>query len=469
MSVKLQTLEHLDGKQVRFSTITSQYPEMFVKRKRNTGELIISTDLDTRYGMHHIYAGGEHIASGYGFATTKTRNDLTYIQETYTGIIKYFNDAYTYHTNAYNWLTGYVINSYKFTVDEITDNSYKNVMIDQSNNTFIIGETTYTLHAQKGTISFKKDIDNFIRLTSPENYYLQKSFLKFNNGKYQNIRYAATTGEYNKAKYVAFANIEIYIDRSAIGFDINKLYYRFKYKHGIDKNSLNLTQHEQEVLKLLNNGISDGMYLWKLNNMDEHLHDLISVSLNKNNNNYITVIDDISIPVVYGNDAELELYIYTSKEEYNNPNSITNERKSSIKFKWINPILYGNLKKNASNKLIDKISLSDMNIILDDYIINKNPISNIQVNTLNNSYNCVMIQKANYSAIEPMFYISSDTKYRENNEGGMLLLSDNESNNLIDDILKEDTDFNEDIINYNIYISELQNIETKLRFDIDFK
>ena len=110
-----------------------------------------------------------------------------------------------------------------------------------------------------------------------------------------------------------------------------------------------------------------------------------------------------------------------------------------------------------------------MNIILDDYIINKNPISNIQVNTLNNSYNCVMTQKANYSAIEPMFYISSDTKHRENNEGGMLLLSDSESNDLIDEILKEDNEFNEDIINYNIYISEIQNIETTLRFDIDFK
>ena len=327
MSVKLQTLEHLDGKQVRFSTITSQYPEMFVKRKRNTGELIISTDLDTRYGMHHIYAGGEHIASGYGFATTKTRNDLTYIQETYTGIIKYFNDAYTYHTNAYNWLTGYVINSYKFTVDEITDNSYKNVMVDQSNNTFIIGETTYTLHAQKGTISFKKDIDNFIRLASPQNYYLQKSFLKYNSTKYPNIQYVKTTDGYNKAKYVAFANIEIYIDRSAIGLDINKLYYRFKYKHGINKNSPNLTQHEQEVLKLLNSGIWDGIYSWTLDKMDEHLHNLISIRLD--NKNYITIIKDISIPIVYGNDVELELYIYNSEEEYNNPDSTINNHKTS--------------------------------------------------------------------------------------------------------------------------------------------
>lgn len=466
MSVKLQTLEHLDGKQVRFSTITSQYPELFVKRKRNVGELIISTDLDTRYGMHHIYAGGEHIASGYGFATIKTRNDLTYIQETYTGIIKHFEDAYTYHTNAYNWLTGYVINSYKFIIDEIANNSYKNVMVDQSYNTFVIGETTYTLHAQNGTLSFKKDIDKFIRLTSPQNYYLQKSFLKYNYDKAKNIRYAPTTG-YNKAKYVAFANIEIYIDRSAIGLDINKLYYRFKYNHGINVNLPNLSEHEQEVLKLLNNGIWDGMTTWTLDKMDSILHDLIKSRLD--NEKYITIIKDISIPVVYGNDATLELHIYTSEEEFNNPDEIQNERKTSIEFKWINPILYSNIQKNVNNKLITTFSLSDMNIILDDYIENKNPVSNIQINTLDNSYNCVMTQKTNYSALQPMFYISSDTKYRENNEGGMLLLSETESNYLIDDNLIEDNEFNEDIINYNIYISEIQNIKTTLRFDIDFK
>jgi hypothetical protein len=339
-------------------------------------------------------------------------------------------------------------------------------MVDQSYNTFVIGETTYTLHAQNGTLSFKKDIDKFIRLTSPQNYYLQKPFLKFNNNQAENIRYASTTG-YDKVKYVAFANIEIYIDRSAIGLDINKLYYRFKYKHGINENLSNLSQHDLEVLKLLNNGIWDGLTTWTLDEMDGILHNLINSRLD--NKKYITIINDISIPVVYGNDAELELHIYTSEEEYNNPDDIIDERKTSIKFKWINPILYSNLKKNVNNKIITKSSLSNMNIILDDYIINKNPVSNIQINTLDNSYICVMTQTANYSALQPMFYISSDTKYRENNEGGMLLLSETESNYLIDDNLIVDNEFDEDIRNYNIYISEIQNIETTLRFDIDFK
>ena len=173
--------------------------------------------------------------------------------------------------------------------------------------------------------------------------------------------------------------------------------------------------------------------------------------------NYLIVKDKKKKQVIYFECNKLNGYKMTSKNKNIKLKDAINVNKMVI----INP--------SFINKLIDKNSLSDMNNILDDYIINKNPISNIQVNTLNNSYNCVMTQKANYSAIEPMFYISSDTKHRENNEGGMLLLSDSESNDLIDEILKEDNEFNEDIINYNIYISEIQNIETTLRFDIDFK
>ena len=275
MSVKLQTLEHLDGKQVRFSTITSQYPELFVKRKRNVGELIISTDLDTRYGMHHIYAGGEHIASGYGFATVKTRNDLTYIQETYNGIFKYFNDAYTYHSNAYNWLTGYVINSYKFILNEIAYNSYKNVMVDEKNNSFIINDTTYTLYAGNGTISFKKDIDKFIRLTSPNNYYLQKTFLDFTkDNNISDVKYNKTENSF--VKYIAFAKLKIYIDRTAIGGDPDKLYYKFVYNTGIDETSSSLTDEQKNIIDILNAGIYDAHgNKWTLHTIDDILHNLI--------------------------------------------------------------------------------------------------------------------------------------------------------------------------------------------------
>ena len=158
MAGKLKTLEHLDGKQVRFSTITSQYPELFVQRKRNTGELIITTDTDTKYGMHHIYAGGEHIAAGYGFASIKTRNDLTYVAETYTGTFKYFNDAYTYQTSAYNWAASYLLDSYSFSLKEINNNSYKNTKVSDTSKPINVNGVSYTLFAKMGEISIVKNI-----------------------------------------------------------------------------------------------------------------------------------------------------------------------------------------------------------------------------------------------------------------------------------------------------------------------
>ena len=144
----LQTLEHLDGKQVRFSTITTQYPELFVKRKRNTGELIISTDTNIKYGMHHIYAGGEHIASGYGFATVKTRDDLTYVQETYNTIFDYFNNGYQYLSTGYTYVSNFATASYTNLYDLIQKHSYTNISVDSKYNKI----NDYTLTVTNGTI-----------------------------------------------------------------------------------------------------------------------------------------------------------------------------------------------------------------------------------------------------------------------------------------------------------------------------
>lgn len=459
MSVKLQTLEHLDGKQVRFSTITSQYPELFVKRKRNVGELIISTDLDTRYGMHHIYAGGEHIASGYGFATVKTRNDLTYIQETYNGIFKYFNDAYTYHSNAYNWLTGYVINSYQFILKEIAYNSYKNVMVDENDNSFIINDTTYTLYAGNGTLSFKKDIDKFIRLTSPTNYYLQKTFLDFNKDKISDVKYNQIENKF--VKYIAFAKLKIYIDRTAIGGDPDKLYYRFVYDTGIDEKSQSLTAEQQNVIELLNGGITDDHgNKWTLHTIDDILHKLIRGKLD----GFIQTIQDIEIPIVLGNNVTLTLYIYNSFEDYDDDKSAI--KSSEIRFKWVNPILYKNIVKQKTNQFITSNAISQMNIILGDFTNSNSYITNTLFNVENNSYNCFLMD----SSTRPMFYISSDLKNRENNEGGMIkYTTDNNMKDMfdIDDNLK--SAFEKDIENYALYLSDIQTMKYTLRYDIDFK
>lgn len=464
MSVKLQTLEHLDGKQVRFSTITSQYPELFVKRKRNVGELIISTDLDTRYGMHHIYAGGEHIASGYGFATVKTRNDLTYIQETYNGIFKYFNDAYTYHSNAYNWLTGYVINSYQFILKEIAYNSYKNIMVDEKDNSFIINDTTYTLYAGNGTISFKKDIDKFIRLTSPTNYYLQKTFLDFNKDNISDVKYNIIENKF--AKYIAFAKLKIYIDRTAIGGDPDKLYYRFVYDTGIDEKSESLTPEQKNIIDTLNNGINDAHgNKWTLYTIDDILHKLIKGKLNTDS--FIQTIQDIEIPIFFGNNVRLTLFIYNSFEDYvDNKSAI---KSSEITFKWVNPILYKNIVKQKTNKFITSNAISQMNIILGDFTNSNSYITNTLFNVENNSYNCFLMD----SSTQPMFYISSDLKNRENNEGGMIKYTTN--NNMKDmfdidgmtDSLK--TAFEKDIEHYALYLSDIQTMNYTLRYDIDFK
>ena len=469
MSVKLQTLEHLDGKQVRFSTITSQYPELFVKRKRNVGELIISTDLDTRYGMHHIYAGGEHIASGYGFATVKTRNDLTYIQETYNGIFKYFNDAYTYHSNAYNWLTGYVINSYQFILKEIAYNSYKNVMVDAKNNSFIINDTTYTLYAGNGTISFKKDIDKFIRLTSPTNYYLQKTFLEFTKDNISDVKYDKIQKN-NYDTYIAFAKLKIYIDRTAIGADPDKLYYKFVYNTHIDENDANISIHEKNIISILTEGIEDRHgNIWTLHTIDDMLHKLIKGKLNtiKNESDLVQTIQDIEIPILFENNVTLTLYIYNSFEDYDNDKSAI--KSSEITFKWVNPILHKNIEKRNGTPLITSNSISQMNIILGDFTNSNSYITNTVFNVENNSYNCFLME----SSARPLFYISSDLKNRENNEGGMIKYTANSNmkdmfdiNGMSDNLKSE---FENDIENYALYLSDIQTMNYTLRYDIDFK
>ena len=152
----IHTLEHLDGKIVRYSTITTQYPDIFVQRKRNTGELIISTDTDPYNGMHHIYVGGEHIASGYGFATVKTRNDLTYIQETYNGVFNYLNNGYNYLDSAYTYMSDFNKKSYTYVLQSLLDNSYTNVSVnDKLNSITINDDISYVLTTSNGILSLE--------------------------------------------------------------------------------------------------------------------------------------------------------------------------------------------------------------------------------------------------------------------------------------------------------------------------
>lgn len=169
MALKINNLEHLDGKSLRYSTITSQHPDIFINRKRNTGEFIITTDTNPKYGMHHIYVGGEHIAGGYGFALVSTRDDLCYVQETYNGTFKYFDDAYTYLLNAYGFTYNYAYDIAEQMHKMIISHSYTNTRVDENNNTIVLGDTTYLFTFNSGVLYVNKNFKGNITLNNGNN------------------------------------------------------------------------------------------------------------------------------------------------------------------------------------------------------------------------------------------------------------------------------------------------------------
>lgn len=151
------TLTHIGGKKITHSTLTSDQPQIVATRKRDTGEIIVTTDQYIDYGMHHIYIGGEHIAGGYGFPTLDIRNDLCYIRETYNDVYEYFDNAYTYQTNWNRRTESYYNAAYNYLKNQITYNSYKNVKIDENKNKIAFGDISYTVVANEGTISILPD------------------------------------------------------------------------------------------------------------------------------------------------------------------------------------------------------------------------------------------------------------------------------------------------------------------------
>lgn len=166
-TLKIRSLEHIDGKPVRYSTITSQHPEIFVQRKANTGELIISTDTNNYYAMHHIYVGGEHIAGGYGFHTAKVAQDLTYIQETYTGVYNNISNSLNYLNNGYTYLRNHVSELNEDLNKKISANSFHNISVNQDNNTVRVNDsTTYVLdyRADTGILSIMEKPVEYIEL-----------------------------------------------------------------------------------------------------------------------------------------------------------------------------------------------------------------------------------------------------------------------------------------------------------------
>ena len=169
------TLTHIGGRKITHSTITSDTPQIIANRKRDTGEIIVTTDKYVEYGMHHIYIGGEHIAGGYGFPTLEIRDDLCYIRETYNDVYKYFDDAYTYQTQWNKDMRKDFDDACTYFNDQIKKNSYKNVCINQDKNRISIDGISYTLTAFEGTISVLPDAVPYAAWDY-ETYYVAYNF-----------------------------------------------------------------------------------------------------------------------------------------------------------------------------------------------------------------------------------------------------------------------------------------------------
>lgn len=426
----LQTLEHLDGKQVRFSTITTQYPELFVKRKRNTGELIISTDTNIKYGMHHIYAGGEHIASGYGFATVKTRDDLTYIQETYNTIFNYFNDGYQYLSTGYAYVSNFAAKSYTNLYDLIQKHSYTNISVDSKYNKV----NDYTLTVTNGTIRAVLNPNGFLTFDHPTYTYLSTNFTKhfgnFGNDSRSNkytYNYNTNTGAFTYyTNFPLKINIREYIPENT--------YFRFS----------------------INNCVND---LYSEENIINTIHTTIGEIINNNRTKpYKESYCIVNIPIIKNKKATtIGLNTYTidiNKTE-------KNISYSYIYIDYLNEILIGCCDTlSSSDMLLNNTDNYTNAYFFVSYNQSKNNIDDnfsISITKKCNAYTYILLPHIQDS--EPHFYVNSDISERGHNEGGFCYYGNIQGNSYIGGDISN-------TYNYDIYVSSYTYIQTELRYDI---
>lgn len=467
----IQTLEHLDGKVVKYSTITTQFPDIFVQRKRNTGELIISTDTDPNYGMHHIYAGGEHIASGYGFATIKTRDDLTYIQETYTGVFNYLNNGYLYHNAAYTYMTDFANKSYTYVLQSLLDNSYTNVCVDPILNNFTIGNTTYVLEAANGTLYIKTDdkisiYPQYSSINEGQNNY---DVVKNTNSTYVllsndfndiitqtiqpdgvNNNSSLTFGIGNTINNIEYTTVKLMLkfqQLTNMNFGINNI---IKLNYKIYDNIINTSDFTSNTATNWTCDLANSLQFENKNSVQEIL------SQNKIPND--DTITSITIPVFKNYNASLDIE-YTLDD-------ITTLTTEKIYFKWTEPIIIFNVKTEQVQPLIEKTNIDIINNIneqkyaLLSYPYKRNTNFIMEYSNDKDNNNTIMIVPSDNNGNKKYdFYISTDVEKKANCEGGFacgacLPSKGNENNNTN---------------KYNIYVSEQQLENQALRFDIDIK
>lgn len=480
MANKLQSLEHIDGQLVKYSTITSQYPELFIQRKRNSGELIITTDVDSKYGMHHIYVGGEHIASGYGFANTKLRNDLTYVQETYTSVFNFFNSAYTYQLHSYTGTTTYITKVTDSIRKNIEENSYKLISVDKSKNKIPVNGVEYYLSAHQGTLALSTDAAKFkakngtyiflstneISNVTPLKTNSDSAFNQFNNpdGKYINSYTDKTS--YNSVMYAKYGtgnndyNNNIYVFLCKFEFDINTN-MNLSNIHFSTNNTL-LSSYYPIYCKsnytTYYNNLNLAYEYWTQDNF----HNLCYNQLTDNRFNR----NDSSSKTIY-----FPIIFYKDNKQYNNDYSsdiiitvtITDnnveEETHKIYFTLVEPISYV-FKKNC---YVVNTDISYNTSIIQDFTksnYNHLTFTNTEVFNEDNdvlSYTMLYIPDSLLQSYQPLFYISNDLDNQENNEGGMIsyVLLTGQQNIL-------------NTTAYTSYISNRDILQQKLRYDIKF-
>lgn len=474
MALKINNLEHLDGKGVRYSTITSQHPDIFINRKRNTGELIITTDTDPKYGMHHIYAGGEHIAGGYGFALGSTRDDLCYIQETYNSTFEYFDNAYAYLLDAYSFTYNYAYSAALNLYKTIFEHSYTNTCVDEDNNKIILGDTTYLFTFDKGTLSVNKNLKGKIVLNNENNVIaLNKLNQKQNiNQEYHGCQTTLSIINSTGTEYLPFSQSSIQ--------DLN-----------INVNYSTDQSIETDIKHM------DGLPPHIINNA-ESIRELLLIGKQEN---------DVIIPVPLNNDISVSISYILSTKKIVNDNENNNEeiiisgnniytQSNILSINWCYPILYGKsttlfdkvdnsldindfvLKYKTINELIynyNYLTSNDTNVYIQNYKNNKEKIvvSNINMAITNKKIeqkddlipyfiwllipNDLLNRRPNLSTVE--FYYNDNNKTILN-EGGFYL----------DNTLLEKNNPNSDLTKvYSLFISDMfftsQNINLNIVFN----
>lgn len=450
MAVKIKNLEHLDGKKVQHSTITAQFPGVFVNRKKNTGAIIFTSDTDPINGMHHIYAGGEHIAGGYGFPSTSVTDDLTYIQQSYNSIFDYFNKAYTYHSTGYTYISKFAYNIATYAMSAVNFHSYLNVKVDPDRNSILDGSYTFSFSKGVMTISHNQDASMSIN-TNTGNTYLFDRHLEYNNVGY-------------------IINTE------------NNVSSEMQCYYTVHRLNVNIKQSSQASIATGGINVDNilGVSIVAIDGTGKNIYD--NFIIRNSNNNELNGLANITNALktnLTNNDSYVNIPIFKDYDTYCYINySIGNNSKvelqtESVYYKWVSPIY-----SFKSTNIISPSNIPSMLKTASKYIINYSDRNTYTINTTINLGNEVV--GSNTISRELLTYKGSDGTYHYYSQRFYIATPSYISN--IKYYLSEDVSKKSDCAGglayttyvkylndiYNIYMSDENCMNRNIRIDMDF-